>query len=344
MNILVEADVIHNLKWSPVVELILELAAAARHELSIQSIDELRTSEWFKSEARDLADLLNQVEKSQTLRKSSVAVVVIRSGVGDSGFIGPGKETVISPAKALEFLYTPFQLILENEEFDGAFLLWMSKALKRSDFFQAYRAGKIEFRHAGGKGSIDRSIRLLNTRVWGRKDRRYWREMSRWAGVVIDSDSKCPGHEPNVALVDRISDRVAFSHILKKRAIESYLPKELMLKHLPAPSRTRVEALFELTTQQRKHYHMKSGLRVDGGVVSKSQYIVSQKPLAGEKTLFSSITDSGWSLLSPGFGSSLAELYVNESTRPDGSGYLDIIDPDDVVEMNYLFDKIMEAC
>lgn len=344
MNITVDMDVLNNRRWAPIIEIIIELAAAARHDLSECSISALRDANWFKDEPRDLVDLLDQVEKKQGLRATSSARVIIKSAVEDCGYIGSENETVVSPSKALEFLLTPFQIIVENEEFDGSFLLWMARALKRSDFSLAYRSGRLEFRHAGGKGSINRSIRLLSSRVWGRPDRRYSREMSRWAGVIIDSDSKYPGHAPNQAIISGFGGRVAFTHILNKRAIESYLPKIVMLKHLPASTRPKIEAFFGLTAEQRRHFHMKNGIRLDGELVTKKEFRTNSRFHVAERTLFSSIEDANWSLVTSGFGASLSEIYVNESSRPDAGGCAELIDADDAAELNELFSKIMEVC
>lgn len=316
MNVMIDADVVANRRWSPIIELIMELAAGGRHDLDYETLDNLRESGWVKDGSSDIVELLGHIEKVQSLRGLSVAKVMIRAGVVDSGLIGADGETVVSPLRALEFLYTPFQIVLENEEFDGAFLLWMARALKRDDFLRAYRLSKVDFRHAGGKGSIDRSIRLLSSRVWGRADRKYSREMSKWAAVIIDSDSKHPGHHPNLSIIDKIRDRVAFSHLLSKRAIESYLPKSFIIKKFPA-LRPKVESLFSMTSEQRKHYHMKNGMKVDGVVLSKADYQISMKPSPQEKALFFSINEDHWDLLAPGFGASLADIYVSEDCRPD---------------------------
>jgi hypothetical protein len=343
MNVLIDAEVIANRRWSPIIELIMELAAVGRHDLDYDTLDDLRNAGWVRENSSDMSELLGHIEKAQSVRGLSVAKVMIQTGVADSGLIGAEGETVVSPLRALEFLYTPFQIVLENEEFDGAFLLWMARALRRDDFLRAYRLSKVDFRHAGGKGSIDRSIRLLSSRVWGRADRKYSREMSKWAAVIIDSDSKHPGHSPNVAIIDRVRDKVAFSHLLSKRAIESYLPKSFIIKKLPA-LRLKVESLFSMSPEQRKHYHMKNGMKVDGQVLSKASYQLSTKPSSEEKALFSSLDDHHWNLLAPGFGASLAEIYVNESCRPDNSGIISLIDPDDALELDGVFTSIMRAC
>ncbi|MCW1976109.1 hypothetical protein [Xanthomonas sp. NCPPB 1062] len=251
-------------------------------------------------------------------------------------------KTRISPSTVLPFLFTPFQVVVENEEFDGAFLLWMARALKKSYFIQAYRDGKFAFRHAGGKGSIDRSVRLLSSGVWGRSDKKYEKSLSMWSGVIIDSDSKFPGDSPNEKIRAEVIDRVMFFHVLRRRSIESYIPKSYVMKKVALSNRSRVEALFTFTDEQRSHYHMKVGFKLEGSLVSRDDYRASVKVAEQTKALYASITDASWNEVAEGFGSALSSIFTDEQMRPDGAGCLHEVEPRDRTELGMLIDMITE--
>lgn len=342
MIISISQDVIASARWIPLLEMVVDLASNQRHDIAPDSIESMIDSDWVRQSPRDLGDVLKKMLAEQSYRKLSRSVVEICPKASPNGQVMTESTTRVSPSNVLPFLFTPFQVVLENEEFDGAFLLWMARALKRPAFIQAYRSGKFSFRHAGGKGSIDRSVRLLSTGVWGRDDGKYEKALSMWSGVVIDSDSKYPGDNPNDKIRQDVAGKVRFFHILRNRSIESYIPKSYMLQKVGGAGRQKVENLFLFNDQQRRHYHMKVGFKIDGQTVSRDEYRMSSKVPADTKALYAGISDSSWNHVADGFGSSLSSIFVEERTRPDGAGCINEIDPQDRAELEGLIDMITE--
>lgn len=228
-------------------------------------------------------------------------------------------DTRVHPLDAIAFLSTPFQVIVENEWFDGSFLLWMAKALGFGRLIEAYRQGRFVFRHAGGKDSIPRSAAVFSKGVWPRRNGGYERAFRLWLCVLLDNDAKYPGDTPNANIIEQTKDHVTFVHQLRRRSIESYIPAQRLRKldNTPAFHR-KIDALLNLTDEQRLHYHMKKGFKFDRKTTPhKKNYLASDSVRIEEKRLFQSIDDEDWEHLMDGLGRSLSDIYVDEPHRPN---------------------------
>src|SRR5450759_4246511 len=76
----------------------------------------------------------------------------------------------VRPFGALTILMQPLHLIVEDESSDGAFVLWMARLLGRDTIIRSYRAGRLLFRHAGGKWQLKKSATALTFGVWPRSN------------------------------------------------------------------------------------------------------------------------------------------------------------------------------
>lgn len=247
--------------------------------------------------------------------------------------------TILHPLDAISFLSTPFQVILENEVFDGAFLLWMAKALNFTKFIDAYRSGKFSFRHAGGKDSIERSAKAFLDGVWSRKDERYSRALRLWMCVVLDNDAKHDKDFPNQGIVKATEPHVAFVHQLNKRSIESYIPIDFLEKIL---KKRQIYALKALTIDQQRFYHMKKGFRFEKNESpTLTEYKSSKKISKQEKDLFTTIPQLAWQELRTGFGGGLSAVFIEEKYRPNAND-IRLINIKDRQELASLLKKIYE--
>jgi len=316
-----------------------------RHSLNVEDLKALLNSDWMSTRSRTDRDLIRLSALKRSTESGAEKTIVIvddnakRGGLDD----GHNNAVTIHPLDVVSFLSLPFQVIVENEWYDGAFMLWMARAIGYEKLLTAHRKRRFAFRHAGGKDSLSRSAQVLSGGVWPRSDGRYVEARRLWSGVILDNDAKYPGDDPNLKIRADVEPHVAFVHQLKRRSIESYLPKATMVRwDNSAGFRMKVEALFRLSDDQRKHFHMKNGFRY-GRVNQPSiaDYKLSADVAAGEKTLFDGIGNVDWDLLREGFGRRLSSVYVEERYRPSHGDRMSV-HPDDRIELSGIFSAIFE--
>lgn len=343
MRIHISSSVYSDEKWFPFLDAILLIVGTQRHSFASHNVGALLESSWLKTRNRSSSELIKRsclASANDALRDSTHVIIddtVKRGGSCDRS----NNSTKIHPLDAIFFLSQPYQIIVENEEFDGAFLFWMAKALGFERFIHAYRAGYFIFRHAGGKDSIARSARIFCRGVWARNDGSYWREFDQWLGVVLDNDARFPGDQPNADIVKDAGEYAAFVHQLRRRSIESYIPIAKLYRFDSSPLFSeKVTALESLNAAQRNHFHMKRGFRYDReSQPTKANYMAAAEVSQQEKALFSDVADNRWSAIMLGFGKGLSSIYSVEKYRPTSK------DPeftcaDDKVELELLIKTI----
>jgi hypothetical protein len=136
---------------------------------------------------------------------------------------------------------------------------------------------------------------------------------------------------------------VSLVHLLEKRAIESYLPHTVLRRFdSSALFKEKVDSLFRMTAEQRRHYHMKAGFRLkDNPSPTKAEYQASPDVQAGEKALFASVPCADWNQLSGGFGKRLSSIFTEVEFRPNADDNRSV-DPDARAEIATILDEIYE--
>jgi hypothetical protein len=344
MRLVIEEDTLTSERWYPIFDILLLHLEDKRHAFAANDVGQLLGSAWMRrkdKKDRDLITLMATARSHDRLADRNVVKIDATAPAG--GRVEDDYTTSLHPQDCLTFLAQPFAVIVENEWFDGAFLLWMAKVLGRDVLIKAYRANRFVFRHAGGKGSMQRSASVLSRGVWPAPNDRHSRAMRLWSCAVLDNDAKHPGHAPNADLVTELVPWVAFAHELARRSIESYLPYTALVRYgRSAAFKERVDALFRLSADQRRHYHMKSGFHVeDDDNPSKPAYLADSKITALEKTLFGSIPDPDWGRLASGFGKKLSLIYTEDQHRPLPAD-TGAIEAADKAEIDRLLDAIYE--
>jgi hypothetical protein len=344
MRLSIEANTLTVERWFPIFDLLLLHLEDRRHAFATDDIDQLLGSAWLQRKGRADRELITHLATARSHdRLADKNVVRIDLSAPAGGRIDDNFTTSLHPRDCLTFLAQPFSVIVENEWFDGAFLLWIARALKRDNLIDAYRANRFVFRHAGGKGSLERSASVLSRGVWPAPNGRHSRAMRLWACAVLDNDSKYPGHVPNDVLIAGLTPWVAFVHELARRSIESYLPHTALTRYDRSNLfKDRVDALFRLSADQRRHYHMKNGLRLkDDANPTKAAYMAAPEIAAQEKALFGPILAADWPKLASGFGKKLSAIYTDDAHRPVAAD-LSAIEDADKVEFGRLLDAIYE--
>lgn len=318
MHIRISLEVANDSAWFPLLDVIYKITIG-RHSFSANHIPELFKSDWIKSRPRMVAEEIRLYSQSASNDDHRDKFGIIIDCNAKRGGKILDNATTIHPLDAIQFLVMPHQIILENEEFDGAFLLWMARALNYKRFCDAYREGRFVFRHAGGKSSIIRSARVFNDGVWGRADGKHSKRANHWISIVLDNDSRFPGDNPNEHIFQEACKIAGFVHQLDQRSIESYIPKEKLIKFDSSGIfRKKVESFFSLTLDQRKCFHMKRGFRAtkNGPALSYKQFMSNTNIPQKEKDLFRSVDMKIWDDIKDGLGKNLSEIFVQEEHRP----------------------------
>lgn len=325
MRIQFSEATLQEMRWRPIVEVILLLIEDGRHWIDLPDIESVKNNYYAVDKTGSGATIEMLKQRAKATSFSAVAsgpTVQIDPSAPPGGKVDFAERTTsVPPLDAVYFLSQPFAVVLENDWYDGGFLLWMAKALNYQDFLKNYRLRRFEFKNAGGKTGLTRSAQAMSTGVWPLRNGGTDRAFRLWNGVMLDSDAKHPDHAPNASIREECSEHSAWVVELKARSIENYLPLVAMLKAVngkPPIERTRVRAYFNMSDAQRRHFHMKSGFAIKGNDAPDKQTFLAAADVPQEvKNLYSSVPDHDWAALAPGFGSSLSRIYSDESERPD---------------------------
>lgn len=211
----------------------------------------------------------NQLE--WTDRDSAVyrlATVEVVEGIVSDWAASPPK---LNPSDALNLVDTPFKILLENGRYDRAFFLAMTPSVHRPFLQWLEDSDQLVFLGAGGLGEL----RMLVQEQIARKDHR---RLTHWA--MFDSDAGAPGVLSVDATATQDSCRAASvpCHVLERRALENYVPKAALYdwttseRRQTPRRRALIDAFCRMTTDQRRHYHFKSGFSQTSGPAETALY------------------------------------------------------------------------
>jgi len=200
----------------------------------------------------------------------------------------------LSPQQAAEYICTPLAILMENRFTDGIFLDAVLYVLAPREMNVQRRTApeSIKYDSPGGNGELPKLIRDYAARASAKG-------IPARAVVFTDSDASVPG-EVQLAphLVREACQKTGLPcWILGKRAIENYIPDEVLDAWLPHPDNEKrriVDALKRLNPEQRDHYPMKKGLKFE-------------KETPAVQTLFAGIAASDLDGLAKGFGKNVIE-------------------------------------
>ncbi|MGH8477287.1 MAG: hypothetical protein ACRER2_16245 [Methylococcales bacterium] len=238
----------------------------------------------------------------------------------------PEKTDILEPLRAAKFAERPLCVLMENQFSDGLFLdtilehlapQWVIKI--RNEAPEA-----IWYDHAGGNGQLPELIRKRKSEVSSE-----CQSIPIRAVAFTDSDAKFPGDKSaNAKRVEAACAAAGFAcHILRKRAIENYIPDEILdasIPHKPDYNlRQTLEAVKRLSSCQRDHYPMKT----------RDAKKLRDNPPEEVKSLYRNVNESDWPHLSRGFGKDVIEKLQDHKhaitpdglRRRDGQEELDIL-------------------
>lgn len=347
MRVRIQLEALEEESLFPIFDIVLRFIEGGRHLFDIDGIDEVASSAWAHHAGRAAVELIKHSALSASYISTELnPLILIDENAPLGGAVDFDRRlTRVQPLDAIYFLTLPFAVIVENEIFDGSFLLWMAKALNNQSFISSYRKNCFQFRHAGGKGGLSGSSKVFSDGVWPRSDGAYSRALRLWNGVMLDSDAEFPGHQPNDGIVNACRETAAWVHQLQARSIENYIPKEALLKFLRSNDDVnRVYKYFDLSEQQRIHYNIKRGFKKKNDApLSKASFLTDSETRAEVRQLYADVPEGSWDLLAPGFGSGLSQIFVDQQHRPNTGASVEFPAPSTREEVEEILTKVLRS-
>jgi hypothetical protein len=349
VNIQVVTRVLEDPRWHPLLDVIVSILQQPdnRHAFDISQYGTIERSAWLSGgdgTRASTAEFIRSVSRTVSRDTASDAVTLrIDDLAPQSGEIIAKRAIRIHPYGALTVLMQPLHLIVEDESSDGAFVLWMARLLGRDTIRRSYRAGRLLFRHAGGKGQLAKSAKALTFGVWPR-DNQPILSLQLRAIALIDSDARYPGDEPNAQIVLDLEPHVAFAHMLKGRCIENYIPLTYARRCLEEDGRAAsVDAYFRMTEDQRSFFPIRKGFVNDATPPlpqSHAVFIADTHREQGERDHFRSVDSADWPQFAGGFGRRLAAVFQEPAYRcePNEFGQLT---PNQRAELSEFLTKVI---
>ncbi|MBP2227159.1 hypothetical protein J2847_000426 [Azospirillum agricola] len=259
------------------------------HIWEIYEPDTLEASEWLKAGRRGFLELFEGAVRrasypSGDLHKRRVVVS-----------LDPANGA-LTPQKAARYVSKPLAVLVENRFTDGKLLDTALELLAPESLRLLLGSGVPDLILCDGPGGNGELPKLIEEYVAlaaadGLPNR---------IVVFTDSDGRYPGHVSKEAhAIDAVCRKYDIPCcILKKRCIENYIPDEVLSawagKADRRAYRAAVSALLRLTTDQRDHAPIKSGLH-------------EEKLLAEEESLYASVDPVQRTAMRQGLGNRVIE-------------------------------------
>lgn len=316
MRFVFAADALQDPQHWDYLDRILVTVDDGWHEWQIDDPDLLETSPWLQGSNRPL---LRKLYEQATVRSTYPSAGYLhRQFWVVSIATAPG---ILTPPVAARFLGRPLCVCVENRFTDGVFLDAVLEVLAPDElraFLDGCAVSPINCDSGGGNGELPKIIEahVQQLAALGLPPR---------AVVFADSDARFPGDISKAAqtIAQSCRTHAITCLILSKRAIENYIPDEVLHGWAAEPdnqaARALVAAVCRLTQEQRDHLRMKSKFP-------------QQLEAPDELTLFANVSANDVALMQQrGFGGDLIHcmnthrqhLSAAALRRRDGKGELD---------------------
>lgn len=171
------------------------------------------------------------------------------------------EQKIFNPDEAHQYLSKPFAVFVENSLNDAYFL----KALftyfdDAGSLRKRLEKQWIKFENCGGCANLQNELTAVVSTLPQRKIKFLH------GYILLDSDKRYEG----APLTPQQSDNMAFArslglsvHMLEKRAMENYMPDEIVREILPRTSTQWIDAYMSLSEKQKDYFCTASGFRKD---------------------------------------------------------------------------------
>lgn len=164
------------------------------------------------------------------------------------------KNNILSVTDALNFIRTPYHILVENSINDRRFVFAVANVQQRDVLRKAESAKNIVFENGGGINDVLKQLKRDAQDDYGKLRRTF---------VLVDGDALWRSRPSEIAKKIRkfCQEHSVPFHILRRRSAENYLTLQAL--HDYSQSRQRLhlinQAFSGLSPMQRYHYHMKEG-------------------------------------------------------------------------------------
>jgi hypothetical protein len=293
---------------------LLDLSIEGRHLIQTDSLDSKEMSDWLNKQGGNQEwcewALTTRGFREDANENPNAPPFTIRVGNVNQSLWNQATP-LLSLEDASQFLTQPLTIFLENRRNDRDFLETVAILVTvgtnevgelvsgRDELKRLYEKSWIKFETGGGLGEV---LKYVEEELYD-KPERYLR-----CFILFDSDALRPGKpsKNSIDVVEACHKIPCFDnhyHQLMRRAIENYLPMEVLDEvwaKQQAPRKRKVRAFRKLKPHQRHHFNMKKGFQGDAQHSTKVGNLYEDLDALTKQRLTS------------GFGGKIAELFKQE--------------------------------
>jgi len=283
MNIIFAEDVINDPACWGYLDRILNSVEDGWHFWLIDDPGRLEGSEWLVGTNRPVLQKLFEKAAVQT-------VYPVAGRLHTATWIVSCKsaDNTLHPNPAVDFFSQPLMVFVENRYSDCCFLETVLRYLSSSqleNFLSQCQRRPFECDSVGGGGQLPQ---LINDHAKKMDEN----GLPPRAVVFIDSDARYPGDTSPTAvkIADACNQNEIPCLVLSKRAIENYIPDEVLLDWARDNDEDevlhRIEAICRLTPEQRDHLKIKKDkFNLNGLKTEQEQQLFATIPKEDVKIL-----------------------------------------------------------
>lgn len=216
-------------------------------------------------------------------KKTKKTVVVSESNFGNKYF---------TIDDAIRYLTQPVSILVENSLNDRYFIEKLFSIYDNSGLLNIHvRNGWLQFENAGGCSNV---TNFLESRLQSynaqKKDNYYFLRCF----VILDSDSHfngAPLKPEYITLQEYLHEKKVPIHIFEKRAMENYLPDEVMRSLGTGDLKPWIDAYLNLSDVQKDFLNIDKGFKV----IAKNNLVPQVQ------NLFADLSDANFNILNTGF-------------------------------------------
>lgn len=255
MIVQIEPNIYNTDKYFDILDQMVHIFQSGKHIWDIKYPNILQDSKWLKIEEVGK----RQKKRIDDLIKTSVRGLYIGKKQKEAKITlkitqGTESELVYQPNKALLMMQDAVHIIVENSNSDRIFIETIAKAYGEEEILNAIRYEWLKFDTEGGKGGIPRRIEFHFQKSF--KPRLF---------ILLDSDREFPNDTHKMIKLESFINQknIKTYHILKKRAIENYIPSETFNSN-DEKVKAIIQTYIQLSEEQKDYFDLKKGFKNKG--------------------------------------------------------------------------------
>lgn len=254
MLIKIDLEVVNTEDQFRNLDRLLMLFESKQHEWYIENAEEIFECSWAIQLSKRHQNILGEIIKKAFVKSANIS----KKEKVDRGIVTIIPKGDCSLDNAIKFIDDPLYIIVENETSDSLFLnrLFEIYPDPGMELQNARKLNHLVYYPAGGRNETIKTIANLSNKKQSPYKPRIF--------VFIDSDKRYPG-QPHDNVLQQIVDSCAANdfplHILYKREIENYIPKEVLQKLIPFSLSHITEEFCKLNPHQWDFFDLEKGFK-----------------------------------------------------------------------------------